>query len=209
MSITRTIKAWALALSLVLSGPAFAATTTTTTNYSMKIVPSMPIGSAGATSVTTQPANTPYSPCSSSSAVDAVTFTLNYNAGSGSTLLDVYMLLFNPNGDGITVPKFFVVSKSTLISGGVALSARANVSNLSPSDMYLARTSNPGGAITETLLGSFIPVDGVPTGTWQVIGIIADHNTINFDDPSTWAAWDVATVVLRKPWTGNSNAVCQ
>ena len=178
--------------------------------YAMKVTPSMPKGSAGEKLATSQPTNTKLSPCSSSTQVDAVTFTLAYNAGSGPDLLDVYMLFFNPGADGIFDPHYYIVSKTALSTGGLALVPRYTLSEVNPAtDMYLAKEANPGSSVTETLLSSFITVDGVPAGTWQLVGIMGDRATINFDNPSTWAAWDVATVMLRKPWPGSSNSYCQ
>jgi hypothetical protein len=177
--------------------------------YIMKVTPSMPKGSAGEKPLATQPVNTRFSPCNSA-LVDAVTFSLAYNAGSGSDLLDVYMIFFNPNGDGFFSPRFYVVSKSALTTGGFALVPRNSLTDLdAQSDIYLPKEANPGVAITETLFGSFVSIDGVPAGTWQLVGIVADRSTIDFDDPGTWAAWDAATVILRKPWIGSANSVCQ
>jgi hypothetical protein len=178
--------------------------------YTMKITPSMPKGSAGEKLLTTQPTSTKLSPCNSSALVDAVSFALAYNAGSGSDLLDVYMFFFDPNADGVYSPKYYVVSKASISGGGLALVSRYTLEELTPAtDMYMAKESNPGGAITESLLSSFISVDGVPSGTWQLIGIVADRATLDFDNPNTWLAWDVATVMLRKPWPGSSNTFCQ
>lgn len=178
--------------------------------YAMKVTPSMPKGSAGEKLLSTQPTNTKLSPCSSSAQVDAVTFSLAYNAGSGTDLLDVYMFFFNPNADGVYNPQYYVVSKASISGGGLALVPRYTLTELTPAtDMYMAKESNTGGAITESLLSSFITIDGVPAGTWQLVGIVADRATIDFDNPSTWSAWDVATVILRKPWPGAANSVCQ
>jgi len=180
--------------------------------YSMKVTPTMPKGSAGEKLASTQPSSTKLSPCDNNPlypTVDAVTFTLAYNAGS-STRLDVYMLFYNPNGDGISSPRYYVVSRSAISSGGLALVPRNTLSDLVASvDIYLSREASLGVAVTETLLGSFVSVDGVPAGTWQLVGIVADRATVDFDDPGTWAAWDVATVILRKPWVGSANSVCQ
>lgn len=176
--------------------------------YSMKIVVSMPAGSEGGSLATTQPSNTKLSPCVDATKVDAVTFTLTYNAGSPADK-DVYLFLFNPNASGTgTNYRFYAIKKGTLTSP-VAVTNRLDVPNLvAASDIYLPKASNPGGVITETLLGGSIILDGAPSGTWQMVGIVADNTTVNFDDPSTWAAWDVGTLVIRKPWPGATNATC-
>jgi hypothetical protein len=180
--------------------------------YSMKITPSMPKGSAGEKLAITQPTNTKLSPCDNNPpypTVDAVSFLLAYNAGS-STKLDVYMFFYNLNGDGISSPRYYVVSRSAISNGGLALVPRNTLADLNAiTDIYLPKEANLGVAVSENLLGSFISVDGVPAGTWQLVGIVADRAGVDFDDPGTWAAWDVATVVLRKPWRGLKNTVCQ
>lgn len=194
---------------LMVVASAFPLSVGAVATYVMKVTPSMPKGSAGEKLLTTQPANTKLSPCNSA-LVDAVTFSLAYNAGSASDKLDVYVFFFNPNGDGIFSPRFYIVSKSALTTGGFALVPRSALTDLDAmSDIYLPKEANPGVAITETLFGSFVSIDGVPAGTWQLVGIVADRTTVNFDDPSTWAAWDVATVILRKPWIGSNNSVCE
>lgn len=177
-------------------------------SYSMKVVVSMPTGSAGASLSSTQPSNTKLSACSDAAKVDAVTFTLTYSAGSPADK-DVYMILFNPNADGTGSPKFYMIKKGILTSPAT-VTTRNNVANIvAASDIYLAKASNTGSSVTETLLGGSIIVDGAPSGTWQVVGIVADNTTVNFDDPLTWTAWDVGTFVLRKPWVGSANTTCQ
>ncbi|MBW7657733.1 hypothetical protein K1I42_10600, partial [Hydrogenophilus thermoluteolus] len=76
---------------------------------------------------------------------------------------------------------------------------------------YLPKEINPSGKVSETLVGSFLPLDGVPQGLWQIVGIVADRNKIDFTDTSTWDAWDVGTIVIGRPWlTGTRNQdVCQ
>jgi hypothetical protein len=37
---------------------------------------------------------------------------------------------------------------------------------------------------------------------------MADGAVVNFDDPATWDAWDVATFVPGKPWVGAANMIC-
>lgn len=177
--------------------------------YTMKVTPSMPKGSAGEKLLATQPTNTKLSPCSAA-LVDAVSFALAYNAGSAPDIRDVYMFFFNPNGDGVTTPKYYVVSRSSISNGGLALVARFNLADLKPAtDLYLAAEANPGAAVTESLLSSFISIDGITVGTWQLIGIVADRASVNFDLPDTWLAWDVATIVVSKPWKGTASTTCK
>lgn len=179
------------------------------TAYTMKITATMPKGSAGEKPLATQPSNTKFSPCSAT-LVDAASFALAYNAGSLADVMDVYMFFFNPNADGVTMPKYYAVSRTSISSGGLALVARNTLADLDRTkDVYLAKEANPGAAVAESLLGSFVSVDGITAGTWQLVGIVADRTSVNFDSPGTWLAWDVATVVLGKPWMGTTNTVCQ
>ncbi len=178
--------------------------------YSMKVTVSMPKGSAGATLATTQPTNTKFTPCNNVGLIDAVTFALSYNAGTiPADMKDVYIILYTPNGTNSTLPTFQVGTRYSSTSAGVVFVTRWDLSEIVPAtDIYLPKEKNLGGAITENLVASSLALDGVPVGTWQVVGIIADRATVNFDDPSTWAAWDAGTVILRKPWVGNANTTC-
>ncbi len=181
-------------------------------SYKMTAAITMPNGSAGATLATTQPSNTKFTPCVANK-LDAVTFTITYDAGkvAGTDLKDVYVILRSPSSvfypDGI----LYTLTRNAL-GGGISFNGRADAAALTAAkstDIYLKVANNPGiGSITDTILASFIAVDGVATGTWQLIGIIADSATVNFDDPSTWAAWDVATVVFSQPWTGATVRSC-
>ncbi len=181
-------------------------------SYKMTVAIAMPKGSAGASLATTQPTSTKFTPCTAGKP-DAVTFTVSYDAGkvAGTDLKDVYVILRSPSSvfypDGI----LYTLTKNTL-GGGITFTGRANAAALTAAkatDIYLKVADNPGvGSITDTLLASFISVDGVVTGTWQLIGIIADSATVNFDDPNTWAAWDIATVVFSQPWTGATVRQC-
>ncbi len=174
--------------------------------YSMKITVSMPKGSAGEKPASTQPSSTKFSPCNSA-VIDAVTFTMVYNAGTiaAADMKDVYIILYTPNGTNTTLPTYQVATTGT----GVTFTQRWALSEIVPStDIYLTKEKNLGGTITETLVAASLSLDGVPVGTWQLIGIVGDRTTINFDDPATWNAWDVGTVVLRKPWVGDTNSSC-
>ncbi len=177
--------------------------------YSMKIVPSFPKGSAGEKTPANLPANTKITPCTSASQVDAVTFTLTYDATGASKTVDrdVYLIVYNPEN----TQRFFTIQKKGA-NVGPGITPRLDVTELNnnrSTDIYLKIAANPGGAITEPLFGGYFPLDGLANGTWQLIGIVADSTKINFDDPSTWDAWDVATVLLGKPWAGKANASCK
>lgn len=193
--------AWATVAGCVFPGISSAATTT----YAMKVVATMPKGTNGDALAATYPTNTKFTPCNNAAKLDAVTFTVTYNAGTTADK-DVYFILYNPE----SANKYYSILKPKLTTA-TQVNARATLVALTAAkltDIYLPKASNPGGALTETILGSFIPVDGVDTGTWQLIGIVADSTTVDFDDITTWSAWDVATVVFNKPWMGATVASC-
>jgi len=150
--------------------------------------------------------------CNNAGIGDAVTITLAYNAGSTTAdFRDVYLFFYNPSAAGYNSdPRVFVVSKTNLASGGPALDPRADIQDVvAGADAYLPAAKNLGGAKTETLFGDYILLDGAADGTWQIVGIIADSAKINCDDPSTWDAWDVASLILGKPWTGSPYTLCK
>lgn len=196
-----------LGLTLALSAGCFAPgeSLAATSTYSMKVVASMPTGSNGASLASTYPTNTKFTPCNNAVKLDAVTFTVTYNAGTTADK-DVYFILYNSE----SASKYYSILKPKMTTSTL-VNARATLAALTAAkatDIFLAKANNPGGAQTETLLGNFIPVDAVGTGTWQLIGIVADSTTVDFDDITTWSAWDVATVVFNKPWTGTVVATC-
>jgi hypothetical protein len=195
-----------LLVMISLLAPARAATTT---SYSMKITVSMPKGSAGEKLDGNQPSGTKFSPCDDAKAIDAVTFSLSYNAGStASDLEDVYLFFYSLGADGVTVPRYILFKKGNMLNSGPVF--RLKLQDIDPADdIYLPREINLGGAVSETLLGGSITVDSVDEGTYQLIGIVADRSEVDFDDPSTWDAWDAATVILGKPWAGPSKSVCE
>jgi len=182
--------------------------------YTMKVTVSFAAGTAGAKPLAKYPTTTKISPCDNSSTPthNAATFTVTYDATNSTKVVDrdVYFLLFNP--EGVQLPKFFVFKKPNLGST-FNLVPRYDVSELSRTgDNFLLRSENlsTGGARTEVLIGDSISLQMVNSGIWQLIGIVADGSSakMDFDDPRTWEAWDIATLVLRKPWNGNSNKVC-
>jgi hypothetical protein len=179
---------------------------TTAGAYAMKLVITMPKGSEGETLAKTMPTNTKFSPCAATSKTDAVTFTATYNAvGAGGVVdADVYVLFYNPEGS-IGSKYYSIVNRSIL----VARNSTTELTSNAATDIFLKKVDNPGGTITETVLGGFVTVTGLSAGTWQLVGIVAPAATVNFNDPTTWLAWDVATLVLRKPWMGSAQLACQ
>lgn len=201
-----------LAALLGAAGPATVqAATSTAYAYSAALTVTMPTGSAGAVPAKTQPSATKFSPCASTGA-DQITVSLKYDAGKTSTdKRDLYVLFHRPEAAGTTTePKFFTITKGNPITPTI-INLRINTTALNTSkatDPYIAAADNLGGAITESILGGNVRLEGLMTGTWQVVAIIADKTTVDFDDPATWLAWDVANFVTMKPWLGGANMAC-
>lgn len=183
-------------------------------DYSMKVTVTIPKGAAAEKLPKYMPSSSKFTQCDPSK-VDAVTIKLDYDAGNPAdflTMRDVYLLLFTPNeavGD-----RFQVGYRSTANGTWQAFRSVATVEDLNALAqelIYLPKEVNPSGKVSETLIGSFLPLDGVPQGLWQIVGIVADRNKIDFTDTSTWDAWDVGTIVIGRPWlTGIwSKDVCQ
>ncbi len=187
------------------------------TAYSMKVVVTMPKGSQGEKPGTTMPSNTKISPCatSGSAIVNSVSITITYNATGTLKVADkdIFIILFNPNNID---NKFIAFGRQTFPSLLLVTTSYTDVTALTgdafnnvPECIYLSRSNNSGGSITETILNVVLTGALGVAGTWQVIGIVADYATVDFDDPTTWSAWDVGTFMVRKPWLGDRNFNCQ
>lgn len=209
---SKGVRIWVAAAIVMVSGglvsDAFAqAAGASSYKYSMKIVPTFPKGSAAEKLTATQPSNTKFTPCDPSK-VDAVTFTMTYDAGNptkAGTMHDVYVLIFTPNGGSNNVTQYQVGVRQPLNAGWLAFEPIDSIDELTTNKatmMYLPRSLNPSGKVTENLVMANLGLDGVPKGTWQIVGIIADStsSTLDFGDSNTWDAWDVATVVVGQPW---------
>lgn len=190
---------------------------------SIKVAVSFPANSAGAKIAKTLPSSTKISPCNDTTKLDAVTFTVTYDATNPASttavplpMLDLYLFFYNPDAVG-GANKFYSVSKG-LLGAGVAVTAYADAAAIQAAQAgatlvpYLAGTNNFNSAsFTDTVFGSSVRFDASPggigtglnTGTWELIGILSD-SAVNFTDPVTWVAWDVATVMLGMPWKGTA-----
>jgi len=198
-----------LALSLIADVQAAGST-------SIKVAVSFPTGSAGASVSKLLPASTKISPCTDALKFDAATFTVTYNAADPASTtaaplppLNTYVFFYNPDGGA---NKFYSVSKG-ILGGNVTVTAYASAALLTAgavANPYLSGANNFGVSGTESLFGSYILIDGAITGTWQLIGILADPAVVDFENPATWTAWDVATVMFGMPWkgTGAGPAAC-
>jgi hypothetical protein len=180
--------------------------------YDVKVSISFPPGSAGSKNTAIYPSGTKTSPCNSPD-FDALSFQVTYSATNDAGVVDrdVYFMLHNPEARG--APRFMVLRKQGLGSS-LTLAARNSVAEVSPSqDVYMLRSENlsSAGPITESLVSHSVSAQSAAAGIWQLIGIVADgtNPAFSFDDPGTWNAWDVATVMLRKPWMGYHKSYCE
>lgn len=180
--------------------------------YVTTIAAAMPAGSAGAALTDGQPKGVKFSPCGSATGLDQITLSLKYDAGKlTADKRDLYLLFYRPDASGnLFDPRFYPVVKR-FPGGNYLINARATVRDMNAAkttDIYVPAANNLGGAITETILGGNIVLEGLQAGIWMAVSIIADSTTVDFDDPSTWLAWDVAPFVVRKPWQGDANDSC-
>jgi hypothetical protein len=189
---------------------------------SIKVAISFPAGGAGLSNPKTLPSSTKISPCISSTQNDAAIFTVTYDATNLKSTptarldpLDLYVFFYNPDTIDAT-NKFYSISKAGMGTGikvtpyadatAIQAAYKASPSTLDP---YLAGPVNFNTTVaTETLFGSAIRIDPtvagslLNTGTWELIGILADPTTFHFQNPSTWVAWDVAVLMFGMPWQG-------
>ncbi len=193
---------------LALAGLAQAQATPTTPTppaykYAVSVSITVPANSAGsiASKDKTQPTSTRFSPCSSAS--DQLLFTVKYDAGKDANSLQNTYVIFHRQDS------FFPLVRRGLNNVTAPFfKAYADPSNIDRTDAYTLAANNLGGLKTENLLGGELPVEGLASGIWMVTAIVAPAATVDFDKPSTWSAWDTATFMLGKPWTGTQNATC-
>jgi hypothetical protein len=183
------------------SPPAWAA------DYAYKVTMTIvaPKGSAAEKLATNQPSTTKTTPCSDL-LPDQVTVTLTYDAGkTASEKRDLFVILNSPTGALYPVKKFTLGTSPTLQGPYTASTLVGTVAD----NIYLQAADNLGqGAQVDTLLGGYISLRSVQTGTWQVVAILANSNTVDFENPKTWSAWDVTTLVVGKPWAGTVKPIC-
>lgn len=177
--------------------------------YSVTLTLTVPKGSAAeaAAKDKTKPAAMRYSPClagtSTAPNLDQLAFNLKYDAGKDSTSMRNVYLLFYKDGT------FFPLVRQRLTTTGSFFKSYPSVSNILATDTYTAAGDNLGGAQTEVILGGNLVLEGLPSGVWTVTAIVAAPNSINFDNPATWDAWDTVPFMLGKPWLGVSHLTCQ
>ena len=211
------------ACAFVWGGGALAAGTATPPPYaySASIAITVPKNSAAEANgkLKGQPTATRFTPCSAGK--DQLLFTLKYDAGkdSASPIVDTYVLFRSPGG------MFFTLARQQANAIGPLLKGYPTVASLNyrtpvttppavPAgtdafeQTYTAAANNLGGLKTEVLLGGELALEGLEEGVWMITTIVADSSSVNFADPSTWKAWDTATFMLGKPWTGTTASTC-
>ena len=190
-----------LVASCIAGSPAWAA------DYAYKVTMTLvaPKGSAGEKVGTTRPSSTKMSPCIDT-LQDQVNITITYDAGKTALeRRDLYVILHSPTGALLPIKKF-TLGASPVIRGPFTPSTLAGSVE---DNIYLRSADNLGqGAQTETLFGGYISLESEETGTWQVVSILANSSTVDFEDPTTWSAWDVATLVVGRPWAGITKNSC-
>lgn len=176
-------------------------------DYAYKVTMTIvaPKGSAGEKLATNQPSSTKTTPCSDM-LPDQVTVTLTYDAGK--TILekrDLFIILNSPTGTLYPVKKFTLGASPAIRGPYTASTLTGSVAD----NIYLRATDNLGqGVQAETLFGGYISLRSIATGTWQVVAILASASTVDFEDPTTWAAWDSTTLIVGRPWAGITKATC-
>jgi len=185
--------------------------------YSASIAVSVPKNSAGEANAKLkgQPTATRFTPCNSGK--DQLLFTLKYDAGKDSTspILDTYVLFRSPGG------VFFTLARQQSNAIGPVMRMYPTVAALDDPDpappspdvppnpvaatqTYTAAANYLGGLKNEALLGGELALEGLEEGIWMVSAIVADSASVKFGDPATWKAWDTATFMVGKPWTGTT-----
>lgn len=201
-----------LAIALCAAASLASAQTTPAYKYSVVLTAAAPKGSASEAALKdkTLPTAARFSPCTAGAGLDALAFTIKYDAGkpatttpaAASTLKDVY-LVFHKDG------AYFPLVRQPLTQTGAFFKSYNSIASILPTDAYTLQANNVGGLQTEVVLGGNLSVEGLDSGVWHISAIIADATTVNFDDPATWAAWDTLAFVLRKPWRGAVQTTCE
>ncbi len=191
-----------LALALAHGAPAWAQSTYA---YSVTLTVTAPKGSSAETASKNKklPVGMRFSPCDTS-ALDQLAFTIKYDAGKPAasttpdTLQNVY-LVFHKDGT------YFPLVRQPLLGTSPYFTDYTSPVSILDTDTYTAAADNLGGPQTEVVLGGNLTVQGLDSGVWNITAIIANP-PVNFDDSSTWSAWDTASFALRKPWKGTATA---
>lgn len=175
--------------------------------YSVKVEVTMPKNSAGEKLTANMPASTKLSPCRDATKVDAITIKVTYDANNAKKVVDrdLYVILYNPEND----PKYLLAINPVVFPGKGAFIAYGSMQDMDTFEVhdllpYLPRERNFLGVNSFELFPGGVPIDNVLVGTWQFVAILADRISprFSFDDPTSWDAWDVGTVMFGQPWVG-------
>lgn len=197
------IKPLAYALGIVATAFIPNAYAVTTYAYSIGLTTTAPKGSSSelASKEKTLPIGIKFSPCTASK-LDQFAFTIKYDAGKTvDDMQSVYLVFNKPDSHNYG---FYPLVRQPLTTTGAFFKVYNNSSDMIPTDTYTAAANNLGGAQTEIILGGSMSMETLGAGLWMITAIIAPEKTVNFDDPSTWSAWDTVPFMLRKPWLGSS-----
>ncbi|NUN60944.1 MAG: hypothetical protein HUU13_07550 [Burkholderiaceae bacterium] len=211
MSLIRYGLTCATSIAALAFGPAALAQTAYA--YSVALTVASPTGSsaAAAAKVKTLPLGLKFSPCEATT-LDQFAFTIKFDAGklgtttpaTPETRQNAY-LIFHKDGTAY----FPLVRQPLTNSSNAFFKAYTSPADIAKTDAYTAAANNLGGLQTEVILGGNLTVQGLDSGVWLITAIIAPEDTVNFNDPSTWSAWDTTAFMLRKPWRGPTASICQ
>ena len=205
-------------------------------NYSVTLGITTPKGSSAeiAGKDKTLPAGVDFSPCWAKVAeqtdaatgkktpekpnLDQLAFTIKFDAGkTAAEMRNVYVIFSHPD-TGLTAGAEPYLALSVFrdkLTNSALFKAYPKAADIKATDTYAAATTNLGYAQTETILGGNIPLEGLSPGLWLVTAIIGGSSisnttatAVNFDDPSTWDAWDSKPFMLGKPWKGTTAPTC-
>ena len=191
--------------------------------YSAAITLGTPAGTSGAVNGTTNkklPIGIKNLSCLPATK-DQLSFTLKFDAGkpaSGpsddpvqSTLQNVYLIFSKDSGLFATVYREstsgspltgLALNVKTATAIGASATTTTTDLNYYKTKPYYKSTNLLGGVQTEVFVGGPLPFEAFESGIWSATLIIAPETVVDFDDPSTWSAWDTGPFLLRKPWKG-------
>ncbi len=193
--------ATAVLATCVFGSPTWAA------DYAYKVTMTLlaPKGSAAEKVPSNKPSATKMTPCIDT-LPDQVNLNITYDAGKTALeRRDLYVILHSPTGTLHPIKKFTLGSSPVIRGPFTPSTLIGSVED----NIYLRSVDNLGqGSQTETLFGGYISLESVETGTWQVVSILANSTNVDFEDPTTWSAWDVATLVVGRPWAATTKNTC-
>lgn len=207
-----------------------AATTTSCTGTPcVKVTVTVPKGASGSPvdggSSSVLASKTIYTPCNNAG-TDQISIVINGQNSKAKPYYDLYFFIVNTSASGssnadLRYNQFYVFRRFNHFNvnifpagrlPGVELFTQATSATLDKEEVLLraedfAKLGN--GIIKETILQGAFSVDGwsLSQGTYMAVAILADRTTaVNFDNPSTWVAWDAVPIIFNSPWQTNNFA---